>query len=502
MSMALGMALCGHAASEHTLTLETGVTANASSGDFAPYFLGANNHGTLTQAQGTQLFVKAHHDMDTTRRFSYGYGAAAYGGWQSSTDYLRYYSAANDFSANTQHPSRVWLQELYGQIKYRGVELTVGLKERESYLFNSRLGSGDFIESGNARPVPQARIGFIDFQNIPFTNGWVQIQGNVAYGIFTDNAWWENHFDYYNGHIARNTRYMYRRIYFRTKPSQPLSVTVGAQSAAQFGGSTSLYYTGKLWNTYHRSGGIKECIKIFFPFGQNDEDYYIGNTIGSWDLSARYRFNNGDELKAYFQWPWEDGSGVGKLNGFDGIWGLEYTPKGLNWLKGVVVEYIDFMNQSGPIHWAPGDFPGTSLVSQATGSDDYYNNKTYNSYANYGLVLGTPVIMSPIYNTDGQILCLNNRMRGFHIGAEGSISPKVDYRVLLNYRKSYGNSFYYLADPIHQTSAMGERTWRPSVKGLKVTGALAIDRGKLPSNSFGGMVTVSYTGNFNLKRHE
>ena len=98
----------------------------------------------------------------------------------------------------------------------------------------------------------------------------------------------------------------------------------------------------------------------------------------------------------------------------------------------MVVEYIDFMNQSGPIHWAPGDFPGTSLVSQATGSDDYYNNKTYNSYANYGLVLGTPVIMSPIYNTDGQILCLNNRMRGFHIGAEGSISPKVDYRVLLN----------------------------------------------------------------------
>ena len=49
---------------------------------------------------------------------------------------------------------------------------------------------------------------------------------------------------------------------------------------------------------------------------------------------------------------------------------------------------------------------------------------------------------------------------------------------------------------------MGEITWRPSVKGLKVTGALAIDRGKLPSNSFGGMVTVSYTGNFNLKRHE
>lgn len=33
---------------------------------------------------------------------------------------------------------------------------------------------------------------------------------------------------------------------------------------------------------------------------------------------------NDSEIKAFFQKPFEDGSGIGWMNGFDGIWGLEY----------------------------------------------------------------------------------------------------------------------------------------------------------------------------------
>ena len=63
------------------------------------------------------------------------------------------------------------------------------MKERGSALLNDILTSGDVVESGNARPVPQLRAGFVDFQNVPLTDGWLQIQGELGYGKFADGGW-------------------------------------------------------------------------------------------------------------------------------------------------------------------------------------------------------------------------------------------------------------------------------------------------------------------------
>ena len=48
--------------------------------------------------------------------------------------------------------------------------LVGGHEERTSPLMNDSLGVGDYTQSNNARPLPQVRAGFVDFQNIPFTN--------------------------------------------------------------------------------------------------------------------------------------------------------------------------------------------------------------------------------------------------------------------------------------------------------------------------------------------
>lgn len=480
---------------------ETGMAANAGDGDFAPYFIASNRHDVLSQGRGIQAMASISHRMDLNRRFSFSYGLSLYGGWQSNVQYERYSTETGEFFYHPEHPSRFRVQNLYAEIKYRGFFLSVGQKERGSQLFNSRLGSGDFIESGNARPIPQVRVGFVDFQNIPFTKGALQLRGEVAYGALNDNGWWRDHYNYYNQHIGEDILYMYRCIYFRTDPRQPLSVTFGAQSAAQFGGTDRMYFKGKIQMTTHRNTKPLDFLKIFFPFGQNDEQYYLGNTLGSWDLQARYRIGDASTVKAYFQWPWEDGSGIGKLNGFDGIWGLEYHTGHRGPLTGIVVEYIDFTNQSGPIHWAPGDHPGTTITSPATGSDDYYNNKSYNSYAYFGMNIGTPVIMSPIYNTDGYMLCRANRLRAFHLGVEGAFSRHMDYRLLLNYRKAYGNGYYNFMAPIHQTSVMAEVRWRvPKAKGLSIDAAVGLDRGKLPANAFGAMVGIRYQGIGSFKK--
>lgn len=475
---------------------EAEAIGNFSTSDFAPYFIGSMNGGRVFQKDNFLLDAKIARPISLDRRFSWGFGAEALAGYGNSTTYQKYDAASASWIGNAQHPPRAWVQQLYAEVKYRGVFLTVGMKERGSALYNNLLGSGDFIESSNARPVPQARAGFIDFQNIPFTNGWVQIQGEIAYGKYLDNNYLKDHYNYYNNHITLGTLYNYKRCYFRTKPSMPFSVSVGMQTGGAFGGERYDYSKGKLTGTRKFSSSIKSFIKMWLPIGENGEDYYVGSTVGSWDLKARYRLRNADEIYAYIQWPWEDGSGIGRFNKFDGIWGLEYKAARSGWITGAVVEYIDFRDQSGSINWEPDDTPGTQITTVVSGCDNYYNNGYYNSYAYFGLSMGTPVLPAPIYNLDGYPAYLCNRLNGMHLGVMGDLSPTVGYRLLAGYQRGLGRYQMPYYRPRTDFSMMLEAKWDASalLQGLKAKAQLAFDAGKLRGNNFGMLFSVSYTG--------
>lgn len=473
-----------------------------STGRLAPYYIMSNRHGRFTQGDGAMLDLKAERELRTERRFEYGFGVEVLTGWQRDVDYLRYDAATGDFKPHGRRPASLWLQQLWAGVKYRGVFLTAGMQENRRSIFNSRLGSGDLTLSANARPIPRLSAGFIDFQDIPFTRGWVQIQGELSWGKMTDSDWLEDHYNYYNSFLTTDVWMHYSRCYFRTNPQKPLSVTVGMQQATQFGG-TSRWYAGGRETSYNKnSPKFKDFLNALFPWVggtstvSGDQQYYDGNHLGSWDLRVRYRLRSGHELTAYMQSPWEDGSGIGKLNGFDGVWGIEYrSPRRDGWLTGAVAEYIDFTNQSGPMHWAPGDFQDTGIPSQATGADDYYNNCMYNGWANYGLALGSPMMKSPIYNTDGYMRFTDNRIRGFHLGAEGRPHPAFEWRALFSFRTSWGTPFLPALKRTSDTSMLLEARWRvPAVRGLRFGGAVAWDAGKLLGNNFGAMVSISYSG--------
>lgn len=475
----------------------------AGNGNFAPYYIASNHHGIITQSKDALLRLSLYKQADPSRRFSYGFGADVITGYTSSTDYLRFSpdEAAGSMAVkngwlvpHSEHPSRIWLQQLYGEIRYRGVFITVGMKEHSSALLSPTLSSGDLVESGNSRPIPEVRAGFNDFQDIPFTKGWVQIQGEISYGKMTDNAWIRNHYNYYDSHYNQGALYTYKRCYFRTKPSERFSATVGMQTAGFFGGESKWYERGKLVNTKKFSKGIKQFFKMFLPT-DGGKEYYSGSSLGSWDLMLRYRLRDGSTIKAYMQKPWEDGSGIGFLNGFDGVWGLQFTSARNGWINGAVIEYLDFTNQSGPMHWDPDDFPGTDIPNRAEGADDYYYNHEYNSYANYGMAIGSPFLVSPIYNTDGFLQFAANRVRGFHIGVEGDICGGLSYRVLGGYRRSWGSGRIPFLAPKDDTSFMLEATYAPPrVSGLTVKAAFGLDHGDLYGNTAGGMITVSFNG--------
>lgn len=469
---------------------------NTGTGDFAPYYMASNRFGVVTQTSTVLSRTYLNRPTAMSGRWGFGFGADIILDAASSTSYSMFDRKADEWSSHDLHPSRAWIQQLYGEIRHRKVFMTLGLKEVGSALLDDALSSGDITWSANARPMPGVRIGFIDFVDIPYTGGWVQINGNFFFGKPTDNGWLKHHFNYYNAFITTGRWANYKRCYFRTRPDMPLSVTVGMQAVAQFAGHQKFYSGGQILFEQDSPLRLKDFFNMMFPHG--GDNFYDGNHLGSWDMMATCKFKSGHALKAYFQWPWEDGSGIGKLNGFDGLWGIEYKSSDKGIIEGAVIEYLDFTNQSGPIHWAPGDNPGTTIPGQATGADTYYNNYFYNGYAYYGMSQGTPMLKSTIYNTDGYLRYTDTRVRGFHLAARGHISSGLGYRAMVSYRKSWGDSFIPRISTVHTTSFMVEGTYQaPALPRWTFKAQLAMDRGNMYGDTFGFGISVSYKGSFN-----
>lgn len=492
----------GAAAEDFTMNFSASLQANGGPNDFAPYYINSNRHGTLTSARAGSLSLAAWRPLDLSRRFSYSFGVEAWAQAANAVDYQRYSAAAEGWENIGRRPQAAWLQQLWGEVKYRGVFLYAGMRNMEPALVNERLSSGDLIESGNSRPIPQVRAGFVDFQNIPFTDGWVQIQGEIAWGKSTDNGWQKSHYNYYNYHLDLGWWYNYKRCFFRTKPSQPFSITVGMQAAGQFAGDVYWYRAGRMTDVHRQGFKISDAVGMLIL--KPGDGYWTGNHVGSWDFQARWRFNDGSELKGYFQWLWEDGSGIGKMNGMDGLWGLEWKAAERGAVSGAVLEVLTFMNQGGPMHYDYDDVRGTTLnVHRAEGADNYYNNHYYNGYALYGMGIGSPMFPSPVYNTDGcttQYAC--NRFWGIHAALEGDVLPDLSYRAMASYRRFFGTMFVPALEVTHTVSAMVEATWRmPRVPGLALTAQVGLDMGNsVYGKNFGALIGATYSGIFNFKK--
>ena len=482
-----------------------GVKFNVGNSELAPYYISSNNGGNITQQYSSLATASLYKLMNHSQRFSWGAGLEAWGGYASSAGYERY-KGNDQFEVQKQHPARAWIQQAYVEAKYRSIFAVAGQAYKASPIDNSRLSSGDLVWSNNARPPVGLRAGFIDFQNIPFTKGWVQIKGEFGYFRELDDKWLENHYNYYNHFITTGKWLHYKSMHFRTNPNQPVVFTIGAQSACQFGGTANYYENGQVTRTVKMDADAKAFFRTFIAGsgGKSAGDSFVeGNHLGTWDIALDYNLNHNKHLRAYTQWLWEDGSGIGKMNGFDGLWGLEYRNDcGMPLVAGALIEYIDFTNQSGPIHWTPNDRPGTPITSHSSGADDYYNNYIYNGYQSRGMSIGSPFVKSPLYNQDGYMRYRDNVLRGFHAAIDGWFHDGWYYRLMGAYRKAWGTPIIPRAGSVDDFSMALDIRYHLGYQfmGWALNATVAIDRGKLYGNNWGGMLGITYSGSFNFKK--
>ena len=477
------------------------VTAQASTQSLAPYMLGSWNEGRYAEGNGIWQEAGLIKRLDRSRRFDWSVGLDYIAGVGQKTEYARWEASAETWGKSAARRNAFRLQQLFGELKYRAAFLTLGMKASHSLIIDDRLSSGDLTRSNNATPVPGIGAGFLDFVDIPFTKGWVQINGEIMYGKMTDSGFKRDEFNYYSGGLSQDLWYNYKRCYFRTNPDKNFHITIGMQAAGMFAGSYTYYSHGKVVSTVHRGLKWGDVFQMFFP-REGGENYYTGSHLGSWDFKADYKIGDGSVVSAYFEWPWEDGSGIGRKNGWDGLWGLQYVFPEKWAVSKAVVEYLDFTNQSGPIHFDPEDHPFNPITGLAQGGDNYYNNEYYGAYSNYGMGIGSPFLISPIYNLNGSLAYLHNRARGFHVGVEGSPAEWIDYRVKAGYQVAGGSGRLPDYRKKSCTSAMLDVRTRPfrRTPALEIGLKMAFDKGELRGDNFGTQLQIVYSGLFKSKR--
>lgn len=413
-------------------------------------------------------------------------------------------TAKVDGIASVHADHKAYLQQCYVNMKLNHFYVEAGMREVEPLLRDRRLTSGDFVESGNAKPLPQVRLGTNGFWTVPFTKQWLEIYLDGSYGRYLDGA--------YNEDVAMKNGYNYctgrwhhqKQFYFRSNSSKRVYFMAGIHHVAQFGGLFHTYDGSTPPFQADLTPGIKDFFKILIPKGSDATGEWIsGNHLGTYTFQLSWNIDRSKQLHAYLDNIFEDGSGMRKGNGYDGVWGLEYRNRaeGVQYLRGAVFEYVQTTHQSGYIHWDHNDYPYpynsiSGMQDLVTGNDNYYNNYFYVSYANYGVAQGNGLLMSPVYNKDGFGGFADNTIKAYHLGVEGDICKgrQGDFAYLVrgSYRTGWGTHGAPLAEKSHSFDALVQVDW---AKGpLKASAAYAFDRGNIYGNNNTFNLSISYNG--------
>ncbi len=463
------------------------VEANASisSGDHTPFWL-MNNRFGLSSIEKSNGYLRAglFREMKYDRRFSWDFGV--------------------DLAVAYNYSSTFIVQQLYGGVRYRSLNLTIGSKERQEGLVNHRLGSGDMLLSENARPIPQVYLSMPEYQPVPGTKKWLSARGYFSMGWYTDSDWSRDHVGYHGTY--NDGRWFHSKGLFLKGGNLdrfPLTIEGGLEMACQFGGTAYLtdMRSGK-WLVVKMPTGVEEIFKAIVPMGGGDYDdpnmsgettNAIGNHVGQWSAALTWRPKNipwGARL--YYQHFFDDHS----MMFFDHAWrdmllGVEISFPKNPVISTFVYEYLITKDQSGAVYWDKTD----DVPEQVSGVDEYYNHDFFGHWQHWGMGMGNPLIISPIYNADNSLWFKHNRVKGHHFGWEGSPHPDVDYRVLMSYTRSWGSYYFLIPDVLHNFNALVEVKYRPHrLPGWAAKISLGADGGRLLGKSFGAMLTISKSG--------
>jgi len=436
----------------------------SSTGQYAPFWLQNRHYGkTSTQPASAGLLVGIYKDFGSQKKvFDYGF-------------------KANGLVRTDKTKTDFYFHELYAKARLFAFDFVVGAREEQFGNQDSTLSGGGLLFSQNARPMPKVTIGIERFTAVPFSRGYLEIKGALSHGWFTDNT-------YTTGMLLQH-----KYVYLRVGGKLPVHFQYGADHVAQWGGNVP--------GRGAQPSGLTDYLTVF-KGGHGGTDANLGdqiNALGNHIFSQSLRLDvdiSDFKLGAYWQNISEDGPIriIGNtMNSPDGLWGISLRNAHFPFVKGILYEYLNTTDQSGPFHDKDGIVYG--------GSDGYFYNGIYKSgWTYYSRTIGTPFITSPVYNANGSVQTLNNRVQVQHIGLEGDIC-NYQYRMLTSFSKNYGFS----GDPIGkmkpETSVLLEvNKVFPKLANVELGCAVGADFGQMYGNSVGVQLSVRKRGDLFCKK--
>ena len=454
-------------------------------GDNAPFWFTNNRYGLGPIGNHTvqaRAYIKRDAEEDSLRFWRIGYGA--------------------DIAAGYGNQSEVCAQQVFLDVQWKMLRLSIGQKERPSELKNEELSTGGMTLGINARPLPQVRLEMPEFWAVPGTKGWLSFKAHIAYGIYTDNRWQRNWNAGTENLYTKNSLFHSKALLIKIGNDRkfPLTLTWGLEMACQFGGKgyNEVGYTGQQFEDGIKLGG--NILKAFIPGGGdvNDDAFSnaAGNHVGSWHIRLDWKAKNWS-VGAYVDHFFEDHSQLSMQYGFwkDMLLGVEINLPKNRYISNIVYEHNGTMNQTGPIfHDATPENP-----LQISACDTYYEHHIYGAWQHGGFVMGNPLILSPMYNAyhgmPGLLNCRFNRINAHHVGLKGNPTPWLSWRALYTYEKNLGSYDHPVIDPLKGHFLLLEATYKPkTLKGLGFSLAYGHNHGNLLGKSNGAMMTVSFDG--------
>lgn len=478
----------------------------ALSNDKTPLWLNANRYG-LSSLDKTNGYLRGAIErpisVDAEKKWGLGYGL--------------------DVAVPLHYTSKVVIQQAYVEGRWLHGVLSVGSKQYPMALKNDSLSSGSQTLGINARPVPQVRLALGDYWAIPLTKGWLHLKGHIAYGRMTDDNW-QHDFTHKQSKYADGLLYHSKAGYLKIGNEErffPLSVELGLEMVSIFGGTT--YIPGEDGNvtTIKSKKGLKSFWNAFWPGGSDaGETTYQnaeGNQFGSWVARINYD-TEWWTLSAYADKYFEDHSSMLQLD-YDGYgsgdewekkkdkkflvydfkdWmlGLEYNYKPDNWLNTIVAEFLYTKYQSGPIYH---DHTKT-IPDHIGGVDDFYNHGISLGNQHWGQVMGNPLYLSPIYNSDGEIYIKDNRFIAVHLGLAGHPSERFNYRILGTWQEGIGTYKIPYLNKHHNVSFLTEGSYHISSRSkwldnTSITAGYGMDFGAILGGiNYGFQLTITKRG--------
>lgn len=409
------------------------------------------------------------------------------------------WGAGVDLAAGWNLPAVFSIRQLYAEFRYRALLINLGSRDFVPEYNNPRLSSGDLLFSGNAMAIPQLRIGTAGFAPFWGTKGWLAVKAYLAYGIFTDSRWVKNWVTPDSQWVS-GVLFCSRGVWFRVgKPAfYPLSLDVGIEMGTQFGGT--VHSPEGLFKMPH---GIVDWIKAFIPFPggastpESEQTNVQGNMTGEYNFSLSWKPTAEWDVRLYYEHFFEDHSQMFLEYGAwkDGLWGCEIRFPKNPFVDKFVYEYVSTKDQTGAVyHDSTPEIP-----EQISGRDGYYSHYLYGAWQNWGMTMGTPLAISPIYNRTHVLSMYDSRFVANHFGIEGSPTPFLRWRILMTFSQNWGTYNRPLPYRMGNFSGLAEIEGDlPCLKGWYAKAALGWDKGSLLGNNFGGLVSIGYKGNFSI----